>query len=506
MLPEKNGVTVRMYDTGFGDCFLLAFRAEDNTARYVLIDCGAHQGYAGGAARLREVAANIAEVTGGHLHVVIVTHSHWDHLAGFCRARTSFSPPMKIDELWLAWPEDPEDQTTKELKELYGVQLGLLAAALEQLRQAQDPLGDTLEGILAFDNQDLPFDKDGFDAGLAAGEVLSAAENTNEAQYRFLKEQSAKAPPPYLQPGDPPLVLPGVEGIKIYTLGPPKNLENLGETDLPEAPPAAPSLLDAHSAFSLAVQATRGVQELEDDDRDAYWRSFPFERRSPYRIPLDDLKNEKAEAYRPFFQAHYGFGDDQDHGPAWRRIDTDWLYGALEIALRVSAIVNNTSLVLAIELSGGETHRVLLFAGDAQVGNWHSWSEVTWPGDAENPGVSGDGLVQGTVFYKVGHHGSHNATLTAYVEKMSPDLVAMIPVDQAWAKGVQGWEHPAKSVLDALAEKTKGRIIRMDEIPSGDEPPQKPPEATETEWKAFTDGLSWDRGPKKLWIQYKVSG
>jgi len=505
MLPDKNGVTVRMYDTGFGDCFLLAFRAEDDTARYMLIDCGAHQSYSGGAAKLRKVAANIAEVTDNHLHVLVVTHGHWDHLAGFCRARTTFSPPMKIDELWLAWPENPEDQKTKELTELYGMQLGLLAEALEQLKQAQDPMGDTLAGIFAFDNRDLPFDEAGFDAGFEADEVLSASENTNEAQYQFLREHSAQAPPPYLKPGDPPLSLPGVEGMRIYVLGPPRDLDSLRETEPAAESPTDPSLLDAQAAFSLAVQAARGMDELGDDDREAYWRSFPFERRSPYRIPLDDLKNEKAEAYRPFFQAHYGF-TEEDPGPAWRRIDTDWLYGALEIALRISAMVNNTSLVLAIELPGSDPRKVLLFAGDAQVGNWHSWSEVTWPGDAENLRVSGDGLVQRTVLYKVGHHGSHNATLTEYVEKMSPDLVAMIPVNQAWAKAVQGWEHPAKSVLDALEEKTEGRIIRMDEIPSGDEPPQKPSEVTETEWKAFTDRLSWDDSSDKLWIQYTVSG
>jgi uncharacterized protein YfiM (DUF2279 family) len=40
--------------------------------------------------------------------------------------------------------------------------------------------------------------------------------------------------------------------------------------------------------------------------------------------------------------------------------------------------VDNTSLVLAIELADGD---VLLFAADAQVGNWLSWQDLTWSVD-----------------------------------------------------------------------------------------------------------------------------
>ncbi len=41
LIPPKDGATVRMYRTGHGDCFLLAFagKTQDKPA-YVLIDCG----------------------------------------------------------------------------------------------------------------------------------------------------------------------------------------------------------------------------------------------------------------------------------------------------------------------------------------------------------------------------------------------------------------------------------------------------------------------------------
>ena len=78
---------------------------------------------------------------------------------------------------------------------------------------------------------------------------------------------------------------------------------------------------------------------------------------------------------------------------------------------------NNTSLVLAFELI--DTHRVFLFAADAQVGNWLSWEKTNWKlktGDV----VTGPDLLARTVYYKVGHHGSQNATL----EKKGLELTA----------------------------------------------------------------------------------
>jgi hypothetical protein len=69
--------------------------------------------------------------------------------------------------------------------------------------------------------------------------------------------------------------------------------------------------------------------------------------------------------YGEFFQRNYGFGP-ADQAPGWRRIDTDWLAAADQLALNLDDHVNNTSLVLALELGDGEDAPVLLFPGDAQ--------------------------------------------------------------------------------------------------------------------------------------------
>ena len=119
---------------------------------------------------------------------------------------------------------------------------------------------------------------------------------------------------------------------------------------------------------------------------------------------------------------------------------------------------------LAIAASGA----VLLFPADAQVGNWLSWQSVTCGTGADV--VTGPELLRRTVFYKVGHHGSHNATLKEHgLEEMtSPDLVAFIPVDHAMAVKKRWGRMPLPELVTALAERTRGRVVRIDEdAPAG---------------------------------------
>ena len=92
---------------------------------------------------------------------------------------------------------------------------------------------------------------------------------------------------------------------------------------------------------------------------------------------------------------------------SWRRIDADWLAIAADLAMQLDRGVNNTSLVLAFEFIG--SGRVVLFPADAQVGNWLSWQSVKWPVGANE--VKATDLMARTVYLKVAHHGSHNATL-----------------------------------------------------------------------------------------------
>jgi hypothetical protein len=155
------------------------------------------------------------------------------------------------------------------------------------------------------------------------------------------------------------------------------------------------------------------------------------------------------------------FTEQYSDGGEWRKIDEDWYSIADQLALNLDNVVNNTSLAVAIELV--KSGRVLLFAADAQVGNWLSWEKVEfkWQENGQERLVKGPQLLARTVFYKVGHHGSHNATLREKgLEMMAAggDLVAMIPVDKV-VVDAQGWEMPFGTLRDRLLEKTKGRLI-----------------------------------------------
>ena len=87
-MPTRKPVslTIRSYQVGFGDCFLLTFAypapAGSTDQRHVLIDCGS-TGRPAGAPSLKEVAKQIAKDCGNQLTAVIATHRHADHINGF---------------------------------------------------------------------------------------------------------------------------------------------------------------------------------------------------------------------------------------------------------------------------------------------------------------------------------------------------------------------------------------------------------------------------------------
>jgi hypothetical protein len=143
----------------------------------------------------------------------------------------------------------------------------------------------------------------------------------------------------------------------------------------------------------------------------------------------------------------------------WRHIDGAWLEGSPELALQLDSATNNTSLVLAIELAGGD---VLLFAADAQVGNWVSWQDLSWTSATRT--VTGPDLLRRTIVYKVGHHGSYNATLREKgLEMMDSLQTALIPVDHDMAVKKHWDKIPLPGLIDALTAKTRGAVVRADQ-------------------------------------------
>src|SRR5688500_4736578 len=131
MAPLKapsDGVTVRMFRQGHGDCFLLAFpRPNGPKPCYMLIDCGMKPGsqkFLKHKKALRDVVLeDVHDACGGHLDLAILTHEHQDHLNGIW---SEDQPPFEsfdIDEAWVAWTEDPDNELANRLRKRHKDQL-----------------------------------------------------------------------------------------------------------------------------------------------------------------------------------------------------------------------------------------------------------------------------------------------------------------------------------------------------------------------------------------------
>ncbi|MFG0319959.1 MAG: hypothetical protein ACF8XB_21990 [Planctomycetota bacterium JB042] len=445
MGAPDSGVTVRMYRAGLGDCFLLAFRRTDGDPFHMLIDCGVHSQVRGGNDRARRIVDHVRRTTGGRLDLVVVTHEHGDHISGFHAARETFES-MEVGQLWFGWTEDPADPLAKRLDRARSLMLRGAGAAARALGAD----GDVAAGIGSL----LSF----FDAGSLDGGLGVSSRAVRDGILDLSPE-----PPLYLRPKQPPLTLPGVDGVRIFVLGPPEDVRSL----MRARPSSRPGevyhepdhALTPDEALSVALLGAGAGGLGPTDPIEASARPFA----GNFRLATDIVR-ENAERFA-FFHRAYGFGDGDDL--AWRRIERDWCVPGESLALKLDAATNNTSLVLAIELMA--TGKVLLFAGDAQVGNWHSWHDGGWSeanGLARGETVDAADLLRRTVLYKVGHHGSHNATLkTRGLEMMtSPDLAAMIPVDEEWAldRRPYPWKMPFGPLYADLRRRTGDRILRAD--------------------------------------------
>ena len=111
---------VRMYRQGLGDCFLITFGV-GGQEKHVLIDCGTLGATTTGV-KLGKVVEDIRTTTNDHLHLLIATHEHWDHVRGFFDRQTEFAE-IQIGQVWLAWTENPNDALAKDV-EAYKDDLG----------------------------------------------------------------------------------------------------------------------------------------------------------------------------------------------------------------------------------------------------------------------------------------------------------------------------------------------------------------------------------------------
>lgn len=427
-------VEVRCYCHGLGDCMLVKLPRADGSPFWMLFDCGIHSSAKDGSRIMREVVDDIIDRTGGVIDVIVGTHEHWDHLSGFTQARTAFAE-TKVGEVWFSWAEDPKDPDARKLDKYKGDASAALAGAAIRLSEAvgMEDVANGVDELL------------GFVFG-ADGDKVRTARETLRARSKTVR---------HLEPGTL-APLPDVPGIRAYVLGPPRDTRLLGIEDIVAETYAFGGSSLAVAPIANALSLNDGGLRVDDDP------AAPFD--GTVGSPLSELvagKWRDGDAAAPFFWNRYLGPDGDAASQDWRRIDNDWLTGAVDVALQLDGRTNNTSLVLALEIV--ETGRVLLFAADAQVGNWMSWSDVKFGASGERPAKTGDDLIARTVFYKVGHHGSRNATRAAQLERMdASNLVAFSPTDESLA-GRVGWkDFPAPKTSQRIHELTSGRFFQSD--------------------------------------------
>lgn len=492
---SPKAITLRMYRHGLGDCFLLRFPKSNGDGTFnLLIDCGLISVASNPKEAMLKVVQDLADCTGSRLDVVVMTHEHWDHASGFSEQQCQLAfRDINIKEVWYAWTEDPSNQLARKLRSERSSHLRALAAAHVALTAVNLGANQTVESerarrvgtLLQF----FGIEAGEINAGLGAAE--SALGKSRKAFEYLANREGVKVR--YCDPASKPITLPGVGGVRVYVLGPPQN-----EAMIKRSSPTA----KGKEVYELASEAETGESLRFAFERAAIGASsdgdsdLPFEstfcirigkQGSPVPGPLRKLMDQTWDA----------------PGEEWRRIENDWTQAVETLALNLDSHTNNTCLVLAFELI--ESGKVLLFPGDAQVGNWLSWQDTSWkvrsPGGAEEV-VTGPDLLSRTTFYKVGHHGSHNATLRAQgLEQMtSGDLVAFVPVFKDQAEKNRWHEMPFKPLVKRLQEKTGGRLVFSDSK-------MKPPSPSDLdaldqeEQKAFLERLKVE----DLYYEYSFS-
>jgi beta-lactamase superfamily II metal-dependent hydrolase len=413
LVKAASGLRVRMYRVGFGDFFLLSVPTATG-AGHILIDCGVHAQDLGS---MRAAVTQMAEDCNKHLSLVIMTHRHADHISGFGSCSDIFAQ-IAVDRVWMPWFEDPDNKDAKNFQ----ASLTAIAGHMSQqfrARLAAQPDDDDAEQMLAM-------------AENITGGLDAAGVSRNQKALQVLHEGfKTKVTPSYYKAGDAAKLPPELEaaGLTAQILGPP--IDN-----------------------ALILQMTNKNQQYlagatEDQASGDAVKPFP----NAFHTTDEDYGERAFELYGP--------------GQIIRMIQ-----GAQPDLLAAQAVaadktLNNQSLVILFSFGG----KTLLFAGDAQWGNWENF---LYGGAYGTPGHTkltpkAEAILNKVDFYKVGHHGSANATPKDAVMAMRIGCVGMCSTQEHAYN-----EVPRVPLLDALRKRMNDQLARSDQVAISDEEEANP--------------------------------
>lgn len=369
--------TVRTYQVGFGDCFLLSIGYANGTEKHVLIDFGTTKLPPDAPqSRMKDIAENIAERCGGKLTAVIATHRHQDHISGFSvnklgkgsGAIIAALDPELVIQPWTEHPDLAIDATSgislqgrnamaAEMRSLSSMQAVSANYVAEARRNNQylRGLNKELKNELSFIGEDNIANRSAVETLMAMGHAKGRAE--------------------YLHAGQA-TALASLLGVGVDVFGPP------------------------------TVDQRADVKTQRSSNAGEYWHLAAHASHA--------LQGEVGAKVAPLFPDHI-VGRTQNEFP----IPARWLISRarrmrgnqmLQIVRMLDGAMNNTSLIVLFRIGS----KSLLFPGDAQGENWgYALEQPDWMAKLAEVDL-----------YKVGHHGSLNATpksLWAKFAKKSED-------------------------------------------------------------------------------------
>lgn len=354
MAAQPVSATLFAYQVGFGDCFLLRFTYSDQSKRHILIDFGT-TGLPEDVAsnHLLLIANDIKTQCGGRLDAVVATHRHQDHISGFATKPSGDGPgdvirALKPRVVLQPWTEDKD--LAVDAKGPAGSALAGKATATRALRDMQNVAA---HAVAALDRKPNFF-------GRQIGAQLRFIGEDNIKNKSAVDNLSSMGRNVYAYHESNAGLGTILPGIKVHVLGPPTLVQS-----------------DA-------------IRKQRSKDSEEYWH-------------LQGRRTGNVEAQvgdgSPVFPGHViAKGGKLPAHARWLAYRMKQAQGEqlLQIVRALDKQMNNTSLILLFETK----NKKLLFPGDAQIENW----SVALSKDKYLK------LLADVDLYKVGHHGSLNAT------------------------------------------------------------------------------------------------